>query len=332
MTAWRSTYRQELAVVVAWLVLLAAVAAVRPTFFQLDNLRDLLLNNLPVLLPAIGMTLVILARQIDISIASQFAVCGVLAGVLAKAGVPMPGVALLVILAGGLLGAINGALVAYAGIPAIIVTLATMTAWRAALLWATQGAWITDLPATFTWWGLSRPAGQVFNTLLTVIVFAAFAWGMNRLAAGRAVYAVGADAEAARLAGLRPRRVVFGTFVVLGMLTALGALLQNVQFRSVQSNAAAGLELQVIACVVVGGTSIMGGRGTLGGTLIGVALLGTLGTALTFLGVEAAWENALRGAIILVAVAWDALRLPAWRRRGVSAVADTAAGSAGGAA
>jgi rhamnose transport system permease protein len=132
------------------------------------------------------------------------------------------------------------------------------------------------------------------------------AWALRNLAAGRAVYAVGSDAEAARLAGIRPRRVVFAVFVLLGALTGAAALLNAICFPYVQTNAGVGLELKVIAAVVVGGAAISGGRGTVAGTLLGVALLGSVGTALTFLGVDAHWEKALQGLIILIAVASDA--------------------------
>jgi rhamnose transport system permease protein len=143
--------------------------------------------------------------------------------------------------------------------------------------------------------------------VISLIVFLAFAWGLRYLAAGRAVYATGSDPEAARLAGIRPRAVTFGVFVIMGALAGLAALLNGVRSPQVDPNAGAGRELQVIAAVVVGGTAISGGRGTLVGTLIGVALLGTIGPALVFLGAQPQWEKAFQGAIILAAVASDAL-------------------------
>lgn len=265
------------------------------------------MSNAPVLVAAVGMTLVILARQIDISIGSQFAVCGVAAGLLAKTGLPMALVGVGAVLAGALLGAMNGALVAGLGLPAIVVTLATMVFLREGLRLATEGTWVQDLPPTFQWFGLGQEPGRLAVVLVSLVVFAAFAWGLRRLAAGRAVYATGSEPEAARLAGMRPRRVVFSTFVVMGGLVGLSALLTSIQFIDVQTNAGVGLELKVIAAVVVGGTAITGGRGTLAGTLAGVALLGVIGPALTFLGTEAHWERALQGLVILLAVATDAL-------------------------
>jgi rhamnose transport system permease protein len=300
-------HRREAALAVAFLTMLAVLAGRAPSFFRLENLRDLLVGNAPVLVAAVGMTLVILARQIDISIGSQFAICGVAAGLLAKTGLPMAAVGVGAVLAGVALGALNGALVAGLGLPAIVVTLATMVLLRESLRWTTEGVWVQDLPAGFQWFGLGQERGRLAVVVVALIVFLIFAWGLRRLAAGRAVYATGSEPEAARLAGIRPRRVVFATFVAMGGLAGLSALLTVVQFIDVQTNAGVGLELKVIAAVVVGGTTIAGGRGSLLGTLLGVALLGSIGPGLTFLGTEAHWERALQGLIILVAVTANTL-------------------------
>jgi rhamnose transport system permease protein len=127
------------------------------------------------------------------------------------------------------------------------------------------------------------------------------------VAAGRAVYAVGSDREAARLAGIEPARVIFMVFVAVGALTGLAALLNAVRFSSVPSNTGLGLELKAVAAVVVGGTAISGGRGTLVGTLIGAALLATIGPALTFAGINPFWERAVQGAILLAALGSESL-------------------------
>ena len=302
---------REVSVGLALAALLVLLGLLTPAFFRWDNLRDLLVGNAPVLAAAVGMTLVILARQIDISIGSQFAICGVAAGLLAKAGLPMPLVAAGAVGVGGVLGALNGALVAGLELPAIVVTLATMVLLREGLRWATEGVWVQDLPAGFQWLGLGQEAGRLAVIAVALVVFLAFAWGLRYLAAGRAVYATGSEPEAARLAGIRPRRVVFAVFVFMGGLSGLAALLTSIQFIDVQTSAGVGLEMKVIAAVVVGGTAISGGRGTLLGTLIGVALLGAIGPALTFLGTEAHWERALQGLVILTAVAADAVRAKA---------------------
>jgi rhamnose transport system permease protein len=275
-------------------------------FFQVDHLRNLVVSNAPVLVASVGMTLVILCRHIDISVGSIFSICGVVAGLLARSGLPIGLVGLATILAGCGMGAINGTLVARLGLPSIVVTLATLTIGRESLRYAREGQFVRDLPPSFQWFGAGQALGQWVVVGIAFFIFVAFAWGLRYLAAGRAVYATGSDLEAARLAGIRPRRVVFLVFVAMGALTGLASLLNAVRFPAVDPNAGTGLELQVIAAVVVGGVAISGGRGTLWGTLIGVALLGSIGPALVFLHVQPQWEKAIQGLIILLAVASDA--------------------------
>lgn len=307
-------YQREASAAIAYLILLAIVAVAAPGFYSFANLRDLAIGNAPVLIVAIGMTAVILTRQIDISVGSQFAVCSVAAGLLAKTGMPIALVFVAVALTGCAVGAINGALVARLNIPSIVATLAVMVAMRDGLRWVTEGRWVQDLPRGFQWFGLGQSIGQVVIVVIALALFITFAWGLKNLAAGRAIYAVGSDAEAARLAGIEPRRVVFGVFALMGALTGAAATLNSIRFTDIQSNAGMGLELKAIAAVVVGGTAINGGRGALAGTLIGVALLGTIGTALTFLGVNPFWEKAIQGAIILAAVFSDVAFSHARRR------------------
>jgi rhamnose transport system permease protein len=152
-------------------------------------------------------------------------------------------------------------------------------------------------------------------------LFAAIAWSGRHLSAGRAVYAVGSNPEAARLAGLNTRAVKLAVFAIAGTLTGIAATLNAVRFNQIPSNAGLGLEMKVIAAVVVGGAAIRGGRGTLTGTLLGVVLLGAIGPALTFLGISAYWERAIHGAIILTAIAADALRERSRARSGLLAPA-----------
>ena len=297
--------KRELALLAAIAVLFALPMFGVSGFYTLGNLRNLVIDNLPVLVAAIGMTIVILAAQIDISIGSLFAVCGALAGLAAKAGLPMPVVALTVIAAGGLFGAVNGLLVSRLGIPAIITTLGTMVILRNAIIRATGGDWIQDLPAGFQWFGLGQAAAQPLYIAAALVVFVVFAWTLRNTAAGRSFYAVGCDHEASRRIGLNPPQVVLGAFVLMGALTAAAALLNFTRYPTIETNAGLGLELKVIAAVVVGGTAITGGRGSLFGTLLGVILLGAIGTVFTFLHVNPAWEKAIQGAIILAAVVSD---------------------------
>jgi rhamnose transport system permease protein len=297
---------RELPPMIALAAVLLVVLVVAPSFFGAGNLRDLALNNAPVLLVAIGMTLVILVGEIDISVGSQFAVCSVAAGVLAKAGLPIALVPLAGIAVGACMGAVNGFLVGTLGLPSIIVTLAMLVAWRDALRWATEGAWVQGLPANFQWFGLAAGVAQALIVGIALVVLAGSAWALRNLQLGRTLYAVGSDEEAARLAGIEPKRVVFGVFTLTGALVGLAATLNAVRFDAVPSNAGLGLELQAVAAVVVGGTAITGGCGSVVGTLIGVLLLGTIGTAMTYVGISPFWAKAIQGLIILAALVADA--------------------------
>jgi rhamnose transport system permease protein len=304
LNSFISRYKRELAVALAYVALLGVLGIFAPTFFRSELANTWVLMS-PVLIAAVGMNFVIVARQIDISIGAQFSICGVLAGLLAKMGLPMPMVAICVVLCGALMGMINGTLVAIAGLPSIVVTLATMVILRQSLSWIREGEAVNNLPASFQWFGLSQRTGELFLVVIAAIVTAVFAWGAKNIAGGRAVFAVGSDSAAARLAGIRPRYVTFNTFVLLGGAVGFAALLNAVRFPQVDVNAGNGLELAVIAAVVVGGTAINGGRGTLLGTVVGVALLASIGPALTFLHLPAQWERAVQGLIILIAVASD---------------------------
>jgi len=297
---------------------LLALAA--PSFYQGAQLRNLLVSSAPVLIAAIGMTLVILARQIDISVGSQLSICSVAAGLLAKAGLPMPLVTVAVMAIGAGLGAVNGVFVAFLGLPSIVVTLATMVIYREALLWWREGEFVKNLPDGFQWFGYGQEIGQTIILGIAAAAFFLFACGLRYLAAGRAVYATGSDSEAAFLVGVRPRRVVFSVLAMMGALTGLAALLASVQFPQVDPTAGKGLELEVIAAVVVGGVAISGGRGTLVGVLFGVALLSTIEPALVFFRIEASWGKVFEGAIILLAVASDAVSLKR-RKHGLESLA-----------
>ena len=306
---------REVAVAATILVLFAVLAWSAPGYFSRANLSDLFLSNVPVLIVSLGMTLVILTGEIDISVGSMFAIAGIAAGVFAKLGLPVLAASLAACLAGAVMGAVNGALVAYLSVPSIVVTLAAMVALRDGLRWATQGAWVDDLPAGFQWLGLPQSTYPYMVLLVAMALAASLAYGLRNIAAGRAVYATGSNPEAARLLGIHPSLVKFSVFTILGTLTALAAVLNSVRFNQIPSNAGLGLEMKVIAAVVIGGTSITGGKGTILGTVLGVILMGAIGPALTFLSVGAYWEKSIQGAIILAAILIDAVSIHVEKRR-----------------
>ena len=299
---------REWCVAIALALLLLVLAILAPAFFHIGQLLSIATSAVPVLLAACGVSLVIICRQIDISIGSQFALCSIFLGLCVQAHWPMPLAALAAIVAGACFGAFNGILIAGLGLPSIVVTLATMVTWREALRWWREGEFVRDLPETFQWFGLSQGKGQTAILLISLTLFLVLVFAMKHLAAGRFVYAVGSDTEAARLAGIRPQAVTFAVFVLMGAITGLAALLNAVRFADVDPKTGTGLELQAIAAAVVGGVAISGGRGNLWGALAGVLLLACIAPALVFLKLQPQWEKALQGGIILLAVAADGWR------------------------
>ncbi|HZZ27735.1 MAG TPA: ABC transporter permease [Pirellulales bacterium] len=313
-------FKRELSVALAYAVLLGILAWKAPAFYQGSELRNQVVKSSPVLVAAVGMTLVILARHIDISIGAQLSICGVVTGLLAKAGLPMPLAAIGAMLAGAAMGSLNGFFVAVLGLPSIVVTLATWFIFGDSLSWWRQGEFVRGLPNAFQWFGQSQTVGQEIVVGVAAAMFLIFAWGLRYVAAGRAVYATGSEPENAFLVGVRPKRVVFSVFVLMGALTGLASVLEVVQLPQVDPTAGKGLELEVIAAVVVGGVAVSGGRGTLIGVLFGVALLSTIEPALVFFKIDSSWEKVFEGAIILIAVASDAFNFKR-RRHGLGTVA-----------
>jgi rhamnose transport system permease protein len=304
---------REFSVALALAAVLVFMAIAAPAFFQPQPLLSLLAREAPTLVVACGMALVIISREIDISVGSQFAVCSVCAGLLAADKWPLALVLPASVAIGAAMGAFNGLFVAGLRLPSIVVTLATMVTWREGLRWLRQGEFV-NLPDGVQWFGLSQTSGQL------VLIFAAFcllltqAVVLKNISFGRFIYATGSDAEAARLAGIRPQRVKFITFVLMGASVGLAAMMNIVQSPQVDPKSGTGLELKTIAAVVVGGVAISGGRGNLWGVLAGFLLLTCISPALTFLHVEAYWEKAIQGAIILLSVVADGLRARKERR------------------
>ncbi len=305
-------------------LLLGLLAVLAPNFFDGQPLLSRLTTAAPRLLVAGGMALVMLTRQIDISVGSVFAVCSVVAGLLLERAWPLATVVPMAVLLGALAGALNGGLVAGLGLPSIVVTLATLVTWREALRLAQQGVFV-NLPDAVQWFGLSMNAAQAVICGLVLSLWLCLATALRGLSAGRYLLAVGSDFEAARLAGLHPRFTTFGTFVLLGGLTGLAAILNLVQAPQVDPGTGRQLELEAIAAAVVGGVAISGGRGNLWGVLAGFLLLTCIGPAMTYLGVKPYWDKAIQGAVILLAAMTDG-----WQRRAAAVRPEGAIGSTDG--
>jgi rhamnose transport system permease protein len=299
-------YSRELTVAIALSALLGSLAIFAPHFFQPQPLLARLTAQVPVLILTIGMTVVIISRQIDISIGSQFGICAVVAGLMSAAGAPM-GLALLVAtLTGTAMGTLNGFLVAWLGLPSIVVSLSTMVTWAEVLRLFQQGRFV-NLPTGVQWFGLSQLVGQASLLSFALGLLSTAAYFLKNRIGGRHFYAVGSDSEAARLAGINPKGVTMLAFVLMGTLTGLAAFCNVVQSPQVDPKCGVGLEMKAIAAAVVGGVAVTGGRGSLWGAFFGLLLLATINPALTYMHVDSYWEKAIQGLVILLAVIVDGL-------------------------
>lgn len=302
-------HSREFTVAIVLAVLWLGLALIAPAFFSPQPLLSRLASAAPKLLVACGIALVILTRNIDISVGSLYAVASVAAGH-ASHSVPTPAVIVAVAIVTGLCGGvINGFLVATLRLPSIVVTLATMVTWRESLRLGQQGVFI-NLPDNAQWFSLTMVQGQWTVVLMALVGLAILAWAQKNLAAGRHLHAVGSDPEAARLAGISPGRTTFAAFVLCGTLTGLAAALNLVQSPQIDPNTGRLLELEAVAAAVVAGFAVSGGRGRLFALLAATLLLVSISPALTYLGAKAYWDKAVHGAIILAAVMADGLRRP----------------------
>jgi len=299
---------RELSLLLCLVVLLAYLGVRAPRFFNSQNLINLLVNNAFIAIAAFGMTMVIVSGNIDISVGSMLAVCSIVAGLTARAHVALPLIIFFTLLVGALMVTVNGALVAKANIPAIIVTLGMMGILRGLIIWHVRGEWIQDLPDYFINFGSATPLGVPTPLWLMTIVLMATGLLMSRTKFGRRVYALGSHLEAARLSGIRVKRTTLGIFALNGLLIGVAALADPSNYSAIQSNKGEGFEFQVIIAAVLGGTNIFGGSGNVYGTLLGVMLLGTMSSAMTFLQVPNEWERTAQGALVLAAVVVDQLR------------------------
>ncbi len=324
--SWLAVFNQQEGVlVIAFLLVLGGVTVLNRGFIAPTNLVDVLYNSSYIGVAAVGMTMIILCGHIDISIGAALGLCATVAGKLAVAGVPLWIVFTATILTGGLIGLTNGLLVAYCRIPAIVATLGMASILKGGLILSTGGIWIYGLPPGF---GISRQLimGIPLPICALVLFGVVFSIWLKYSAAGRQIYAVGGNAEAARLSGIPVRSVTMSVFVLNGLLVGISAILYATNFTAIQSNVAPGFELTVITSAVIGGVSILGGTGTVIGALLGAVLLQTIGTALVFLHIRAEWFQTVQGSLILLTILLDVFR----RRQTSGASASLVAAGGGG--
>ena len=292
---------------VVFLVLLGLWFTLGSEFFLTgNNLRNILLSVSVLGILAAPSTLLLISGNFDLSIGSAAALCGVAFGMVAESH--SLGLAILAAVGVGLAAGVgNGLLVAYFGISSLIVTLGTLSVFRGVAQLRSNGQ--TTRLDTFRWLGSGEVLGVPVQIGLFVIVVVVFGLVMRYTTFGRSVFAIGSSQQAARLAGIRIRPTLFALFVLSGLLAALAGLILSSQLRAASPNTASGLELSVVAAVILGGASLNGGRGTIVGTVLGVLILGTLNNGLTILSISSFWQEVARGLVLILAVGLDQVRL-----------------------
>jgi len=291
------------------LILLTAFMSVAaPNFNSVNNLLNIARAISINAILAAGMTFVILTAGIDLSVGSIVAVSGVVSVLGALTGLPGPVAVVVGMIAGSLAGFLNGFLIAYGRLAAFIVTLGTMTFLRGLAYTLTQGEPIVSNELNFRGIGNGFVAGIPAPVIVMVVVYAAAWFALERTKYGRHIYAVGGNPEAARLAGVRVKRVLTSAYVVAGALSGLAGVIFAARVVSAQPTAGTGYELDAIAAVVLGGTSLAGGRGRIIGTLIGSVILGVLTTGLILMNVPFFTQLLIKGVVIILAVAIDGLK------------------------
>ena len=299
---------REALLALAILALVVLIAARFPAFVAPANLASVFNDTAPLIILALGQMIVILTRCIDLSVAANLALNGMVAALLNGMGVPLPAILLCVIALGAALGAVNGLLVWKVGIPSIVVTLGTMTIYRGTIFLITDGKWINahEMTEGFKAFPRALVLGLPVMSWIALGLIVAVALLLRRTALGRSFFAVGGNPHAAVYAGIDVGRTQAVAFVISGALAGLTGYLWVARYAVAYVDVAGGFELDVVAACVIGGISIAGGAGSVGGAVLGALFLGVIKNALPVVGISPFWQLAISGAAIIIAVAFNA--------------------------
>ena len=305
-------YMSELTTVVALVILMAVITIINSNFLTANNLLNLLLQVTSNALIAFGMTFVILTGGIDLSVGSILALSSALTAGLLGSGMPVTLAILISLILGCILGMMNGLLISYGKLAPFIVTLATMTIFRGATLVYTNGNPITKgLSDTFLFQFLGQGyiVGIPFPVIIMFIVFIVLYVLLHKTAFGKSVYAIGGNEKAAYISGVKLNKVKIIIYSISGIMASISGLIITSRLSSAQPTAGASYEMDAIAAVVLGGTSLSGGKGRILGTLIGALIIGVLNNGLNIIGVSAFWQQVVKGVVILIAVLIDRFKV-----------------------
>jgi len=292
-----------------FLIMCVVVSVVSPVFLTTQNLSNVLLQTSSIGIIAVGMTFVIIARGMDVSVGAVVALSSAFAVTSMKLnGQPWWFGLLIFFFAAIVVGFVNGVGTAYLRMPAFLVTLATMTISKGLVLAVSQGISLYSLPEFYPAFGLGE-VGAIPNPVIVMLL--AFLVGyllLHKTVFGRKVFAVGGNPDAARVSGINVEKIITLTFIIVGLFAGLSSFVLTSRLNSFSPSMGTGFEFSAIAAVVIGGTSLAGGEGNIFGTLVGVLIMGVINNALNLLGVSVYYQDVIRGAIIFLAVMIDALR------------------------
>lgn len=308
MARWFNHALRQYGIVLAFIVIVAALALLEPSFFTSNNLRNVLRQTSPILIMAVGMTFVILTAGIDLSVGSLLALTGVVGASLEQRGLPLAVVLLATLLLGAGIGTLNGLIITKGRVTPFVVTLGTMSIARGLAHIYTNGQPISGFGERFRFLGSGELAGVPMPIILSAATVLVAALILRHTTLGRYTYAIGGNEEAVKLSGVSVDFYKTAAYTACGLTAALGALVLTSRLNAAESIAGTGYELDVIAAVVIGGTSLMGGRGGVWGTLIGALLIGTINNGMNLLMISSYYQLVVKGVIIVAAVLLDRLR------------------------
>ena len=302
---------REVGISIFILILVIAVTLRSPSFLTVSNFRDILMNISILVIVSLAQTMVILTKNIDLSVGSMIGLTAMMVSFMVKQypGFSPVAAVLLGMALGSVMGTFNGLIIAFGKVPAIIATLGTLSIYRGMVFLYSEGTWINafEMSSSFKQLAKGTPLGVPNLILIALLVAVIVYYFLNYVRTGRNLYAVGSNPDAAQYAGIRKQRLIFIAFVLSGVACGLAGVLWASRFESAQTNTALGFELQTVAASIVGGVSISGGVGTVPGVLLGALLLGIIQNSLTLIRISPFWQLAVQGLLILIAVVMDNL-------------------------
>ena len=301
--------RREFTVLILIFFLSIIFSLTTAKFLSIDNLTNILFSLSPVIISAIGMTMIIITGRIDVSVGSILGMSAVISGFLLTLNTSLVFVILSALGTGGFIGLVNGIIIGYGGIPPIITTLGMMNIIRALIFQVLGGRWITGIPENLRVIGIGKFLEIPISIWIAIGLIIFFSYFLRSRPLGRYIYAVGNNEEAARVSGINSRVIRLLVYSIGGILAGFSGVLYATRTGIVQTNTGMGFELDVIAAVVLGGTSIRGGKGTIVGSLLGAILVGVIKNGMVLLNVPALTEGLIIGLLIIGSVIIDLIKV-----------------------